>query len=472
MPVEIGQLLDGKYRIVRVLGSGGMGVVYEGENVNIRRRVAVKVLEAEAARDAELVKRFEREAQAAGRIGNDHIVEILDLGALPHGDRFIVMEYLDGESLHARLQRVGRLAPLDASAIAMQVLAGLADAHRAQIVHRDLKPENIFILREKAGHTDFVKIIDFGISKFDAGMQDMRMTKSGAVMGTPYYMSPEQASGSPVDALTDLYAVGVILFEMASGTKPFVCTSYNRLMMKIAMEGCPPLAATMPDLPASFCRLVDKAVCRNPRGRFQSAAEFSNALKTWLADGTARQALPSAGGESFGKTEVASAPRWSRTDAVPIDTPAGAGWANYPSPPRPSRSHAGSRSQLKWFAVAAAVVAACVGAIAIAYVTSGDAPSSAATAVQVPVPGHTSSPPSAEVAPKIEKPALQPPIEFEDADARAYIVKTPPALPPPSEVPMVRRTPDDSLPRRTSPRRAPAATPPAPSKEPNLDLGY
>src|SRR6266511_5313620 len=188
-------MLKGKYRMVRLLGEGGMGAVYEGENVRINRRVAIKVLHAGLTENKEVTQRFEREAQAAGRIGNDHILEVLDLGSLASGDHYIVMEYLDGEPLSARIAREKRLEPFQLAPLIRQVIVGLAAAHEAGIIHRDLKPDNIYILKTKAGHADFVKIIDFGISKFQPLSGDgMKMTRTGTVMGTPYYMSPEQAS--------------------------------------------------------------------------------------------------------------------------------------------------------------------------------------------------------------------------------------------------------------------------------------
>ncbi|MCA9277439.1 MAG: serine/threonine protein kinase, partial [Phycisphaerales bacterium] len=173
------------------------------------------------AEKTDVVQRFEREAQAAGRIGSEHIVEVLDLGNLPSGERFMVMEFLEGEDLTARIKRLKRLTPQQAVPILVQVLEGLAAAHDAGIIHRDLKPDNIFILRNKAGRADFVKILDFGVSKFSALDSDMSMTKTGAVMGTPYYMSPEQAKGGKIDARSDLYAVGVVLYQAITGRVPF-----------------------------------------------------------------------------------------------------------------------------------------------------------------------------------------------------------------------------------------------------------
>src|SRR6187402_717726 len=154
MSLEPGQLIDGKYRIVRLIGEGGMGAVYEGENVRINRRVAIKVLHAAYTGNAEVMQRFEREAQAAGRIGNDHILEVLDLGQLGDGDHYIVMEFLDGVALGDRSKERGRLTPREVTPIMQQSLVGLDAAHAKGIVHRDLKPDNIFILKEKAGKKD------------------------------------------------------------------------------------------------------------------------------------------------------------------------------------------------------------------------------------------------------------------------------------------------------------------------------
>ena len=288
MTLHTGEILDGKYRIIRELGSGSMGAVYEGENVRIRRRVAIKVLHPGIAQKTSVVRRFEQEAQAAGRIGSDHIVEVLDLGTMHDGGFYMVMEFLEGETLSQRIKRNGRLAPKEVSPIAQQLLFGLEMAHEARIVHRDLKPDNVFLVREHAGQRDFVKILDFGISKFNplAGDDGMSMTKTGTVMGTPFYMAPEQAKGSrDVDHRSDVYSVGVILYEAVTGQVPFHAGTFNELIFKIVLEAPPPPETYVPDLDPAFSRIIRRAMARDVPERFQSASEFRETLSLWLHTG-------------------------------------------------------------------------------------------------------------------------------------------------------------------------------------------
>ena len=294
MPLTLGQIYADKYRIVRLLGEGAMGAVYEAENTRIRRRVAIKILHPQIAQKADTLRRFEREAQAAGRIGSQHIVEVLDLGELADGSRFMVLEYLDGTTLDQRIRSRGRLTPEEATPIVAQLLEGLGAAHKAEIIHRDLKPANIYLC-PKPGGVDFVKILDFGVSKFNVLNDEMSMTSTGAVLGTPYYMSPEQAKGSrAVDPRSDLYAVGVILYECITGQVPFSAETFNELIFRIVLESPPPVESFVPSLDPAFTAIIHKAMAREAGDRFQTAEEFRSILMYWSERAAAGPGAPAA----------------------------------------------------------------------------------------------------------------------------------------------------------------------------------
>jgi serine/threonine-protein kinase len=269
------------------------------------------------AENADAVQRFEREAQAAGRIGSEHIVEVLDLGNLPDGDRYMVMEFLDGEALSARIQKKEKLTARELYPIARQILEGLKAAHGAGIIHRDLKPDNVYLLRTRGGQPDFVKLLDFGISKFSAlsGESGFSMTRTGAVMGTPYYMSPEQAKGAKgMDHRADLYAVGVIFYEAVTGRVPFNADTFNELLFKIVLETPQPIEQVVTESDPDFNRIIQKAMAREPGLRFQSAQEFQEAIEQW-ASGAGVPATVAA----FKATPEPGA----RTGAIPAVAPPG-----------------------------------------------------------------------------------------------------------------------------------------------------
>jgi eukaryotic-like serine/threonine-protein kinase len=283
-----GVLVDGKYRIVREIGRGGMGAVYEGENVRIARRVAIKVLHSEIAQERKLVDRFAREAQAVARIGSKHVADVLDVGELASGDPYMVMEYLVGETLQERLDRVPALAPRAVIDIALQLLDGLGAMHRAGIIHRDLKPGNIFLTRTETG--DFVKILDFGICKF-GGAHDAQWTTAGStVLGTPGYLSPEQLTTGESGILADLFAVGVMLYRCIAGRLPYDAVTKTALLLQIRDGRRIPIVDVVPGLDRDLAAIVMKSIALAPGDRYQDAGALSQALRDWAERGHPRGA--------------------------------------------------------------------------------------------------------------------------------------------------------------------------------------
>jgi len=279
----VGTTVGDKYRIERLIGKGGMGAVYAAQNVAIGKRVALKFLSREAAQNREAARRFQREAQAASLIESEHIVQVFDSGTSADGLPFLVMEHLAGEDLRARLERERELAVPDALAIVSQILRPLTRAHAAGIVHRDLKPDNVFLCSRDDGSL-LVKIVDFGISKLERATMSERLTRRGTVLGSAYYMSPEQAQASDaVDQRSDLYGVGAILFEMLAGRPPHLAPTLESVLVAICTQDAPDVRSFRRDVPEAVAFAIAKALERDPARRFASAAEF---LET-LADGTA-----------------------------------------------------------------------------------------------------------------------------------------------------------------------------------------
>jgi serine/threonine protein kinase len=286
----VGTTFDGRYKVESVLGEGGMGVVYLARHKVIDKKVAVKVLRADMAREKEITDRFLQEAKAASSIGNPHIIDISDFGHLPDGSTYFVMEWLDGKPLGKALEETKPLPVTRLAHIARQIAEALASAHQRSIVHRDLKPDNIFLIK-RGTEPDFVKILDFGIAKVSSGTS--KLTRAGSVFGTPHYMSPEQAAGAPVDSRTDIYALGVILYEMASGRVPFDADNFMGILTQHMYKAPVPIRALVPaqDVPPGLEAIILKALSKKPEQRYQTMEELAQDLDK-LVRGVIPDAVP------------------------------------------------------------------------------------------------------------------------------------------------------------------------------------
>jgi serine/threonine protein kinase len=274
-----GQILDGRYRILSMLGKGGMGSVWLGRHLVIGRNVAVKFLKAELAESDEMVKRFYREAQASAAIGQSNIIEILDVGVSSDGNPYIVMEYLEGESLSSMLRRTGPIDLSAALAILEPALLALAAAHDKGIIHRDLKPDNIFIAHPKDEPIK-IKLIDFGISKFTQTDGMSKLTRTGVFLGTPTYMSPEQIRGDKtIDHRSDLYSIGVILYEMLTGKLPIKGDHHNAVVVNVLIEPPTPPRESFADFPMEAEPLLMRLLSKEPKDRPESARKIITEMK-------------------------------------------------------------------------------------------------------------------------------------------------------------------------------------------------
>lgn len=329
------EVVGGKFKIIREIGAGGMGAVYEVQHLITQHLRALKVLRVEGTKEQEASIRLLREASAAGRIGNPHIVETYDAGTLPNGDAYVIMELLEGESLSALLKRRGRLTVPEVANLIGQACGGLQAAHDAGIIHRDVKPANFFVVQRNG--KPFLKIVDFGVSKFDTSATDeTELTRDGAMIGTPGYMSPEQVRAVPeIDGRVDIYGLGCIMYVALTGERPFGKGSVTEIALRIDRGAYVPIEMLRPDLPPEVMAIVAKAMATERVDRYKTARDLGEALAPFLSDENVDELLARLGVEgtavnitidrsalgrsSQGSSEIS---RKSNNSNVRIDNPA------------------------------------------------------------------------------------------------------------------------------------------------------
>ena len=439
--MQPGFLLAGKYKLLSLLGEGGMGSVWRAEHLGLNAPVAVKVLNPDIAATGEGLARFQREATAAAALRSPHVVQILDQGfdTATH-QPFIVMELMEGESLAGRISRLGKLSPERTAVVVTHVARALARAHDAGIVHRDLKPDNVFLVRND--DEEIAKVLDFGIAKSEAHKLSGNVgTRTGTVMGTPYYMSPEQISGlKSVDFRTDLFALGVIACECLTGRRPFVADSIGGLAIKICTEP-PPRPSALDAVPAGFDAWFERAVARDPAERFRSAAEMADALRRLcgVARATAEAVTENAPEPSAGVHTASTGPlsrTAGRTRAAEV---------------RPSGD--GKRW---WFAIGAALVATSTGALLWMRLGDQPAPIPEPSAAAV-APSH-GGPEPVEASATASEPSDAPAKSAESA-APASSSAAAPTVASPARKPLSAQRP--RTPTSAEPVASPARKPPS-----------
>lgn len=270
----IGKTIDGKYLIQNVLGEGGMAVVYKANHVQMERTVVIKVMQGWLLSNKNSIERFERECKLTAKLNHPNIVSVYDVGSIGGKEPYLVMEYIKGEALADKIHSQGALPYATTGNIIVQMCRGLQEAHSMGIIHRDLKPDNV-LLQHKSDRPDWVKIVDFGISNLVHGSK--RLTKTGRMVGTPEYIAPEQLKDRPIDIRTDLYAIGIMMFEMLTGKVPFEGESAESILMKHLLEDAPPISSVRLDILEvgnPFEPIISKLLKKEPDDRYQTATEL------------------------------------------------------------------------------------------------------------------------------------------------------------------------------------------------------
>jgi serine/threonine-protein kinase len=468
-----GQVVADKYEVERVLGQGGMGTVVSAIHVHLRERVAIKFLSPEASEQREAISRFMREARAAARIRSEHVAKVSDVGTLADGTPYIVMEYLEGFDLADTLAQRGPLPADEAIELVLQACEALAEAHSLGIVHRDLKPANLF-LTHRADGTPCVKVLDFGISKVThpgTSQAEAALTHTTTIMGSPLYMSPEQLRATRgVDSRTDIWALGVILYELLSGEAPFLGPTLPDISVKIAVEPPPPLRSKRPDVSALLEAVVLKCLEKDRDNRFLTLGEFAMALQE-LAPARARvsidrvcgvisaaglptSVLPAGIAPTGGKVITGSGSTGSRERVI-----TGESSAETVSTFGTTTSEGRSRKTL--YVVLGVGIAGALAAAAVFVLRPGGHDASSAATAPPPADSPPATPPKAEpaAAPVVAPAPATPSVPTPESSSKAEPAPTATAAPRHSRPRPVKQE------QQKQPSASPVA-PPAPSPSP------
>jgi serine/threonine-protein kinase len=433
-----GQVVAGKFRLDAVIGRGGMGSVWSATHTGLGHRVALKLIAREYVRSPEALRRFDAEAKAAARLQSRHVVQVFDNGTLDDGTPFIAMELLSGENVSDRIENGGPVSLADTVEIMAQCCKALGRAHAAGIVHRDIKPDNIFLAREADDDHDVAKILDFGVAKMALDETESLVTGTGALLGTPLYMSPEQIRGArDADLRADLYSLGLVAYTMLTGKVAIKGETFGDILVKICTHPLPSLVAAVPSLPYAMEAWFHKACAREPGDRYASAQEFIDALRVAAGapgHSSARPGLLSAPPLESAQVAASRTPSFGHSAAVAatlaapsVTTGPTLAAAVAAGPPAFSQSAAAvsvtaagvpkrSMSAVAWGGILAGLLVVGGAVVFAVSLRHGDTASSSAPSATVPV---ATTPASTAVATLVPVPSAVPAVSADDAASPA-----------------------------------------------------
>jgi serine/threonine-protein kinase len=438
-PVVEGDVLAGKYRVERVLGQGGMGVVVAATHITLHQRVALKFLLPAALGNPETIERFLREARASVRLKSEHAAKVIDVGTLNDGAPFMVMEYLEGGTLGQVVRQQGGLSVRDAVDYVLQACEAVAEAHAAGIIHRDLKPENLFLTHRVDGQP-LVKVLDFGIAKSQAQAEALSLTRTSTVMGSPNYMPPEQLRAARnADVRSDIWALGAVLFELITGRVPFTAESFSELCLKVAQDPAVPPSSLKPGIPPAIDHVVLRCLEKEPAKRFQNVADLASALEPF-GPPNAREMVQRVASVLGGARRSTPVPLGTAFPSVKGQT--GTSWGH-------TSAEASSRRKTQLFA-AGAVIGGVFAIAAIAAVVGLNRHESASSPAAPPPPSVAPfSPPvaiSAQAAETLPPPPSTPALEVAPTSAPSAAAQTqtkPRVTAPPKPAPPPKKSESD-----------------------------